>query len=100
MRVLSRKKLRTFARQHPQSEFQLGVWWTAARSATWTNLVEVQKTFKTAESVGNFTVFNICGNKYRLIVHIRYDWGKIFIRHVLTHAEYDKEKWKNDPYCR
>jgi mRNA interferase HigB len=66
--------------------------------ATWTNLIDVQKIYPTAEAVSNFTVFNIKGNTYRLIVDIVYTEQTIFIKYVLTHGEYDKEKWKNDPY--
>ncbi|NCS22402.1 MAG: type II toxin-antitoxin system HigB family toxin [Microcystis aeruginosa G11-06] len=62
------------------------------------NLVEVQTVFPKAAAVGNFTVFNIKGNSYRLITSIDYQKRLIYIKYVLTHAEYDKEQWKNDPY--
>jgi mRNA interferase HigB len=61
-------------------------------------LNDVQKFHRDAEAVGNFTVFNIKGNKYRLIVSIDYQHQLIYIKYILTHSEYDKEKWKNDPY--
>ena len=51
-----------------------------------------------AEAVGNFTVFNIKGNRYRLIVDLVYASQRIYIKYVLTHAEYDKDEWKNDSY--
>ncbi|MDB5096172.1 MAG: hypothetical protein JWM80_593 [Cyanobacteria bacterium RYN_339] len=98
MHVIAKQKLRDFYRAHPQAKLQLEVWWKVAKQAKWTELVEVQRTFKSAEAVGRFTVFNICGNKYRLIVDVKYGWGRIYVRHVLTHAEYDKGKWKNDPH--
>lgn len=98
MHVIAKKKLRDFYTTHPQAKLQLDAWWKITRLAKWADLVEVQKTFKSAEAVGGFTVFNICGNKYRLIVDIKYGRGRIYVRHVLTHAEYDKERWKNDPY--
>jgi len=58
----------------------------------------VQAIYSTAEAVSNFTVFNIKGNKYRLIVDIVYSEATRFIKYVLTHAEYDKDKWKHDSY--
>ena len=60
--------------------------------------MEVQAVYPKAEAVGNFTVFNIKGNKYRLILSINYEQQIIYIKYVLTHAEYDKENWKNDDY--
>jgi HigB_toxin, RelE-like toxic component of a toxin-antitoxin system len=54
--------------------------------------------FRASEAVGNFTVFNIKGNKYRLIVSIDYERQLIYIKYIFTHAEYDKENWKNGPY--
>ncbi|MEA5603550.1 type II toxin-antitoxin system HigB family toxin [Nostoc sp. UHCC 0252] len=73
-------------------------WYKVATKAKWSNLVEVQQVFPKAEAVGNFTVFNIKGNKYRLIVSIDYQGQLIYIKYILIHAEYDKENWKDDPY--
>jgi mRNA interferase HigB len=53
---------------------------------------------RTAEAVGNFTVFNIKGNKYRLILDIDYEEQVAYFKYFLTHAEYNKEQWKNDDY--
>jgi mRNA interferase HigB len=63
-----------------------------------TNFIELRKDFPTADQVGKLTIFNIAGNKYRLITFVDYRYQKVFIRDVLTHAEYDKEKWKRDPW--
>lgn len=98
MHVIAKRKLRDFYRSHPPAKLPLEVWWKIAKHANWADLVEVQRTFKSAEAVGRFTIFNIGGNKYRLIVDIKYGWGRIFVRRVLTHPEYDKGKWKHDPY--
>ena len=62
------------------------------------NLEQVRKNYREAESVGNFTVFNLKGNHYRLIVGINYETQTIYYKYFLTHSEYDKERWKNDPY--
>jgi mRNA interferase HigB len=69
-----------------------------ANQANWQNLIEVQQIYPKAEAVNNFTVFNIKGNRYRLIADIQYSKQLIYVKYILTHAEYDKEQWKNDPY--
>jgi mRNA interferase HigB len=98
MRIISRKMLREFSKQHTDSYGALDNWYKAASKAKWANLTEVQKIYPTAEAVGNFTIFNIKGNRYRLIVDIVYSDETIFVKYILTHAEYDKDKWKNGPY--
>lgn len=98
MRVISRKALREFCRTHADSCSALYSWYNIASKARWNNLIDVQETYKTAEAVGNFTVFNIKGNRYRLIVDIVYSTQRIYIKYVLTHAGCDREAWKNDPY--
>lgn len=62
--------------------------------AAWTHLAEVRADFPHADAVGAFTVFNIGGNKYRLISLIKYRWQIVYVRHILTLAEYDRGKWK------
>jgi mRNA interferase HigB len=64
------------------------------KKAGWKNLMEARRQLPTADAVGKFTVFNIRGNAYRLITEINYWTGKIFIRHVLPHADYSKGAWK------
>jgi mRNA interferase HigB len=76
----------------------LDSWYKLASKADWANLIEVQSLFPKAEAVGNFTVFNIKGNHYRLVVSLEYEKQLLYIKYVLTHAEYDQEKWKDDPY--
>ena len=98
MHVISRKKLRDFCQEHANSCEILDDWYITASKADWRNLVQVQSVYPKAEAVGNFTVFNIKGNKYRLISSINYDKQVIYIKYVLTHAEYDKDYWKNVPY--
>jgi mRNA interferase HigB len=98
MHVISRKNLREFCQKHGDCYEVLDDWYKIASKAIWGNLLEVQTAYPQAESVGNFTVFNIKGNKYRLIVSINYEKQIIYIKYVLTHAEYDKDNWKNDPY--
>jgi mRNA interferase HigB len=96
MRAISKKKLREFWDQHPRAKkSQLEAWYQVVQRADWQSFADVRKTFNTADAVGRFVVFDIGGNKYRLIAVIHYDRGKLFVRQVLTHAEYDKGKWKD-----
>lgn len=98
MHVITRSRLVEFWRKHPDAKTSLLLWYKLTTAAAWQNLVEVREVFATADPVGNFTVFNIGGNKYRLIGFIDYGYQKVFIRHVLTHADYDKEGWKKDQW--
>lgn len=98
MRILTRRRLLEFCKIYRDAEVSLNSWYRIAKSAEWKNLAEVRQSCSSADSVGNFTVFNIKGNNYRLIVDIIYSTQRIYIKYVLTHAEYDKKKWKNDPY--
>lgn len=70
------------------------MWFRIAKKATWKSLADVRKTFSSADAVEKWTVFNIKGNRYRLIAEMNYLSGRLYIRHVLTHAEYDREGWK------
>jgi mRNA interferase HigB len=94
--VISRKRLREFAAEHPDSEKALDTWYRVAKTARWTKLLDVQEVYSAAESVGRFTVFNIRGNHYRLITAVHYPSQTIFIHAVLTHADYDKDSWKDE----
>jgi mRNA interferase HigB len=94
MHVISRKKLKAAATRHPDLEAALDAWFRIAKRAVWRDLTDVRMTLATADAVERWTVFNIKGNKYRLITEINYRFRRVYIRHVLTHAEYDREKWK------
>ncbi len=73
MHIISFRFLREYAENHADSQEALSNWYKVATKAKWQNLVEVQQVFPKAEAIGNFTVFNIKGNKYRLIVSIDYE---------------------------
>jgi len=94
VRVISRKALREFAETHKEAETPLDDWYRIAKRLRWANLVDVRKTYPHADAVGEFTIFNISGNKYRLATYINYRAGKVYIRHVMTHEEYSREGWK------
>ena len=94
MHVISRKKLKVAALRHSELEGPLDAWFRIAKKASWQSLADVRRTFSSADVVGAFTVFNIKGNQFRLITEINYGSGRIYIKNVLTHAEYDKGGWK------
>lgn len=96
MRIISRKALREFWEVHSDAEQPLEDWYRITRHAFWLNLAQTRHDFPHADPVGDCTVFNIGGNKYRLIAKIRYNKQRVYIINVLTHKEYDKEKWKDD----
>ncbi len=94
MHVITRRALKDFARAHADAELPLDAWYRVAKAAKWTSIEDVRQTFPHADFVSPTTVFNIKGNAYRLIVIINYQYQRIFIKHVLTHAQYDKDMWK------
>ena len=98
MRVIAREPLQSFAEKHGDAGQALDDWYRLAKSAKWKNFGELKKGFSAVDVVGNFTVFNIKGNHYRLIVDIQYSRQMIFVKYILTHKEYDKNDWKRDPY--
>jgi mRNA interferase HigB len=93
--VISRKKLKESAARRGELEGPLEAWFRIAIKAAWKNFTDVRKTFSSADAVGKWTVFNVKGNRYRLITEINYVFSRIYIRHVLTHAEYDRGGWKS-----
>ncbi|MEG3919161.1 type II toxin-antitoxin system HigB family toxin [Microcoleus sp. POL10_C6] len=98
MHLISLRNLRNDAAKYLDVKNQIEIWKETVNKAEWQNLEDVRKIYRDAEAVGNFTVFNIKGNDYRLIVGINYENQTVFYKYFLSHSEYDKEKWKNDPY--
>ena len=94
MHVISRKALKDFASRHADASASLDAWYRVAKSAFWDSLAAVRRTYPHADAVGPYTVFNVKGNTYRLIVTIDYRYQKIFVKRVMTHAEYAKDAWK------
>jgi mRNA interferase HigB len=93
--IISRKRLLEASVRHSGLAAPLDAWYRIAKRAQWRSIEDVRRVLPTADSAGRFTVFNIKGNSFRLIVEVNYKTGRIFIRHVLTHTEYDKEGWKS-----
>ena len=92
--VITRKRLNDFAERHPETRAALAKWYGLAKSARFRSFAHLRETFASADQVGKLTVFNIGGNKVRLIAAIHYNRGKVYIRAVLTHKEYDDNDWK------
>jgi mRNA interferase HigB len=89
MHVITRSRLQEFWRRYPDAERPLRTWLAIMRMKRYTGPHEVRQDFASASFLGRWrTVFNIGGNKYRLIVDMRYDLGRVYIRSVLTHEEY------------
>lgn len=98
MRVISKKTLKEFWEKHPTAKNGLLLWYQRTSQSEFKSFNDLRQVFPAADLVSNFTVFNISGNNYRLITYIDFEYQMIFIRSVLTHAEYDKENWKNDDW--
>lgn len=91
MRIIARKALRDFWERHPDAEEALKAWYQDAHHATWTSPNAIRQTYATASIMAHHrVVFNIRGNKYRLIVAINYEFSIIYIRFIGTHKEYDQ----------
>jgi mRNA interferase HigB len=91
LRVISKKILREFWEKHSDSEQQLKSWFQETSNAEWNSPNDIKIEYPSASILSNNRgVFNIKGNKYRLIVRINYDYKMAWIRFVGTHAEYDK----------
>ena len=95
MHVISKKPLREFWEKHTDSEEPLQTWYRAMEKEAYENWAQLRNAFPAVDTVDKKVVFNIGGNKYRLITVIHFDRKLVFVRHVLTHKEYDEGKWKN-----
>jgi mRNA interferase HigB len=98
MHLISIRNLRAIVAQYPNAIKQIEDWYTTVKQSDWQSLTDIRRIYRDTDIVGNFTVFNIKGNDYRLIVGIDYEDRTIYFKYFLTHSEYDKDKWKNDPY--
>jgi mRNA interferase HigB len=95
VRVISRRAIREFSERYASAEESLDAWYRFALTAEWSSIVDVRTTFPHADAVGKCTVFNIHGNRFRLIARINYEWRKVYILGIYTHKEYDEGKWKH-----
>jgi len=95
--VISWAKCREFAKSHAESLEPLERWYDVAEHARWKSFTDVRSTFgKTVDRVGDCYILDIQGGNFRLVAKISKPWKKVWIRHILTHAEYDRGKWEDD----
>ncbi|MBN1491961.1 MAG: type II toxin-antitoxin system HigB family toxin [Phycisphaerae bacterium] len=99
MNVITRKRLRAFAARHANAAMPLEAWYRTASKANWQSIQDVRRIYAHADAVkvasGNdVTVFNVSGNKYRLVTAIHYDAQRVYVLRLMTHAEYGKGKWR------
>jgi mRNA interferase HigB len=94
MHIVSHKAIRTFCEVHPQARSAMDYWYRVAKQATWSSFAEVKQSFNTADFVAPHVVFDIGGNKYRLVAEINFMRRVLFIRHIMTHKEYVNGTWK------
>lgn len=86
--------MRDFWERFPDSETAFLRWYKLVAQSTFSNFAELRITFPSADLVGDYVVFNIGGNKYRLITSVHFNRGKVYVRHVLTHRAYEQGGWK------
>lgn len=96
MRVIAKRPLVQFWLRHPEAEGPLRNWLRICESTDFENFAHLKQSFRTVDKVGKFCVFDIGGNKYRLVVVVHFNRKRIYVRAVLTHEEYDQDHWKNE----
>ena len=99
MWIITQRRLREYWARHPGARRWLENWHETTRLAKWKSLNDVRRVFPHADPVTvasgkSVTVFNVAGNKHRMITAIHYNTGKVFVLAIIPHAEYGKQKWK------
>lgn len=96
MRIISEKGIREFWQQRPEAEKAMREWIQTVKLTDWNDFSDVRKTFNHADIYGGCVIFDVGGNKYRIIGKIAYGFKIVFIRFVLTHRQYDERKCQSD----
>jgi mRNA interferase HigB len=103
MRIIKESRLREYAKLHSKASAYLNHWRDTVRKALWKKFVDIGQTLKssadqmTLPNGRRVVVFDVCGGAFRLVTAIHYNRGIVYIRRFMTHAEYSKGDWKNDP---
>ena len=91
MQIIARKALKDFWTRHDRAEAPLTAWYLEVSKAQWTSPQDIKAMFRSADFVGdNRVIFDIGGNKYRLVVHVAYKYHRVLIKFVGTHSDYDR----------
>jgi mRNA interferase HigB len=96
MRAIAKKPLREFRERHPESKTMLEDWFRKASRTDASSFPVLRKTFGSADYVDGFTIFDVGGNRYRIAAVIHYDKQRLYVRRVMTHAEYDRNVWRKE----
>lgn len=94
MHIITQQRIWEAQKKHPEVASALDGWYRVMKQNKFNNFSELKRCFNSVDKVGSVYVFDIGGNKLRLIANIHFNRQKIYIRHVLTHKEYDKGNWK------
>jgi mRNA interferase HigB len=94
VRVITKRALTEFAERYADSVPSLSNWFIVTRKAKWQNFAQVREDFGSADQVGRRTVFNIAGNRYRLVARVNYRMQRVYVLHIMKHEQYDKGEWK------
>lgn len=94
MRIVSRKAIKEAIAQHGEWAASLNAWYKVTKNADWKNFAEVRNSWRNSDVVGRYVVFDVSNNRCRLIATINYKWGMVYIREILSHAEYDEKGWR------
>lgn len=95
-RIITERKIREFYQNIPAAENAMHEWIKITRASDWSNFADLRRTFNYADVYKNCVIFDVGGNKYRIIGKVAYRKHLIFIRFVMTHSEYDENEWRED----
>ena len=95
MKIISNSALRAFGALHPRADEPLQGWRRVIEKNRFARWAELKAAFNTVDKVGELAVFDIGGNKYRLVAYIRFEKQIVYIKALLTHRDYDKGAWKS-----
>jgi mRNA interferase HigB len=95
LHVVSHKAIRNFCEEHPHARNAMDYWYRVAKRAIWNSFADVKQSFNSADFVAPYVVFDIGGNKYRLVAEVNFVKRVLLIRGIMTHKEYSKGTWKS-----